>query len=117
MFDHMHLRVADLSGSKRFYLAILAALERPESINDADDHLEVGPLYIDLAQEGTPSRVHVAFVARDRAMVEAFHRQGLAAGGRDNGAPGLRHYGPDYFAAFLLDPDGNNIEAVFHGVE
>lgn len=63
----------------------------------------------------TPSRVHLAFQARDRAMVDAVYAAGLAAGGRDNGGPGERPYHPGYYAAFLLDPDGNNIEAVFHG--
>ena len=61
-------------------------------------------------------RHHLAFQAKDRATVDAFHRAGLAAGGRDNGAPGERaNYHPGYYGAFLLDPDGNNIEAVFHG--
>jgi lactoylglutathione lyase len=60
-------------------------------------------------------RAHFAFQARDRDMVERFHRAGLEAGGKDNGAPGERPYHPGYFAAFLLDPDGNNVEAVFHG--
>ena len=66
--------------------------------------------------EGAPGRpVHVAFHAVDRARVDAFHAAALAAGGRDNGAPGLRsHYHPTYYAAFVLDPDGNNVEAVCH---
>lgn len=62
-----------------------------------------------------PSRVHVAFQAPDRETVDRFHRAGLAAGGRDNGAPGERRYHPGYYAAFLVDPDGNNVEAVHHG--
>jgi catechol 2,3-dioxygenase-like lactoylglutathione lyase family enzyme len=69
-----------------------------------------------LRAQGRPTgRCHLAFQAKDRAMVEAFHKAGLAAGGTDNGAPGERPYHPGYYAAFLLDPDGNNIEAVFHG--
>ena len=67
------------------------------------------------AQGRATGRCHLAFQARDRVMVEAFHKAGLAAGGTDNGAPGERSYHPGYYAAFLLDPDGNNIEAVFHG--
>jgi len=60
-------------------------------------------------------RVHLAFAARDQATVQRFHAAGLAAGGTDHGAPGARPYHPGYYAAFLLDPDGNNIEAVYHG--
>lgn len=67
------------------------------------------------AQGHLTGRHHLAFQARDRKMVEAFYRAGLEAGGRDNGKPGERPYHPGYYAAFLLDPDGNNIEAVFHG--
>jgi len=61
-------------------------------------------------------RVHLAFATTDRAVVDAFHRAAIAAGGRDNGAPGVRAYHRGYYAAFVLDPDGNNIEVVFHGV-
>ena len=69
-----------------------------------------------IAAQGRPTgRCHLAFQAKGRAMVEAFHKAGLAAGGTDNGAPGERPYHPGYYAAFLLDPDGNTIEAVFHG--
>jgi hypothetical protein len=68
------------------------------------------------AQEpGTPSTAHHAFAAKSRAEVEAFHKAGLEAGGKDNGPPGLRNYTPDYYAAFLFDPVGNNIEAVYFG--
>ncbi len=69
-----------------------------------------------VAQGHLTGRHHLAFQTRDHAMVQAFHRTALAHGGRDNGAPGLRPYHPDYYAAFVLDPDGNNIEAVCHGV-
>ena len=67
------------------------------------------------AGEPKTGRVHLAFQAADRDMVQRFHAAGLKAGGRDNGAPGERNYHPGYYAAFLLDPDGNNIEAVHHG--
>ena len=70
-------------------------------------------LWIDAGEPAT--HIHLAFLARDRETVERFHRAGLAAGGRDNGGPGERPYHPGYFAAFLWDPDGNNIEAVYHG--
>jgi catechol 2,3-dioxygenase-like lactoylglutathione lyase family enzyme len=67
------------------------------------------------AQGALTGRCHLAFQAKDRAMVDAFHSAGVANGGTDNGAPGMRPYHPGYYAAFLLDPDGNNIEAVYHG--
>ena len=67
------------------------------------------------AQGALTGRQHLAFQARDRAMVDAFYRAALSSGGEDNGAPGERPYHPDYYAAFVLDPDGNNIEAVYHG--
>jgi catechol 2,3-dioxygenase-like lactoylglutathione lyase family enzyme len=72
-------------------------------------------LFVDGVASETPTHIHFAFQASDRKTVERFHRSGLAAGGRDNGAPGERPYHPGYFAAFLLDPDGNNVDAVFHG--
>jgi catechol 2,3-dioxygenase-like lactoylglutathione lyase family enzyme len=72
-------------------------------------------LYVDRA-DGAVSRVHLAFQARSQAQVQAFHRATAAAGGRDNGAPGLRAYGKSYYAAFVLDPNGNNIEAVWQGL-
>ena len=78
------------------------------------DHLQL--VVTDLAAARRPTgRCHLAFQAKDRAMVDAFHAAGLTAGGRDNGAPGERPYHPGYYAAFLLDPDGNNVEAVYHG--
>ena len=72
-------------------------------------------LWIDTADAAGPSRVHLAFQAADRDAVARFYEAGLAAGGRDNGAPGERSYHPGYYAAFLFDPDGHNVEAVFHG--
>jgi len=114
LIDHVHLRVADLDASKRFYRAVLETLDLAQSIVEDPHHFNADELRIDKA-DGPVSRVHLAFQARDRAMVEAFHRAALAAGGRDNGAPGERSYHPGYYAAFALDPDGNNVEAVFHG--
>jgi catechol 2,3-dioxygenase-like lactoylglutathione lyase family enzyme len=114
LIDHVHLRVADLDASRRFYRAVFAALGKSDVLSEDDSHLAADELWIDRA-DGPVSRVHLAFQAPDRATVEAFHRAALAAGGRDNGGPGERSYHPGYYAAFVFDPDGNNIEAVFHG--
>ena len=114
LIDHIHLRARDLEASKRFYKAILAALNKDKGIREGATFFSADELWIDAATEKTSS-VHLAFQAKDQAGVQAFHRAGLEAGGRDNGAPGERKYHPGYYAAFLLDPDGNNIEAVYHG--
>lgn len=111
LIDHLHLHAKDLDASRRFYEAVLATLGIP--VTPGDDHFYADELWVDHGEPST--RVHFAFQAPDRATVERFHRDGLAAGGRDNGAPGERDYHPGYYAAFLLDPDGNNVEAVFHG--
>lgn len=113
LIDHLQLKVRDLRASRRFYGAVFEVIGVP--IVDGDGYFFADELWVD---EGTPqqiSHVHFALQAADRAMVDRFHQAGLAAGGRDNGPPGLRDYHPGYYAAFLLDPDGNNIEAVFHG--
>jgi catechol 2,3-dioxygenase-like lactoylglutathione lyase family enzyme len=115
LLDHVHLRVADLNASKRFYRAVLAALGREPS-GESEQHINFDELWIDAAGGAGPSRVHLAFQAADRDAVARFYEAGLAAGGRDNGEPGERKYHPGYYAAFLLDPDGHNIEAVHHGV-
>jgi catechol 2,3-dioxygenase-like lactoylglutathione lyase family enzyme len=114
LIDHIHLRVRDLASSKRFYRAVLESLGRGESIRESEQHFSADELWIDRADRAT-SIVHLAFQAKDREAVQAFHKAALAAGGRDNGAPGERPYHPGYFAAFALDPDGNNVEAVYHG--
>lgn len=119
LIDHVHLVVADLEASRRFYGTVLAALGRSVG-GEGDGFFWADELFVSSADSpaalGTlTGRVHLAFQAADRAAVEAFHRAGLSAGGRDNGAPGMRPYHPGYYAAFLLDPDGNNIEAVHHG--
>lgn len=119
LIDHVQLVVADLTASRRFYGAVFDTLAIPicgeESGYFWADELFISSVDSPAAQRVLTGRHHLAFQAKDRAMVEAFHRAGLAAGGRDNGPPGLRAYHPGYYAAFLLDPDGNNIEAVFHG--
>jgi len=114
LVDHVHLRAADLEAAKRFYRAIMATLEI-EPIYDAEDAISYDELWIDKA-DGPTSRVHLAFQAKDKEAVERFYKAGLEAGGRDNGAPGERaKYHPGYYACFLFDPDGNNVEAVYHG--
>ena len=113
LIDHVHLRVADLEASRLFYRALLQAIGltfRSESAT----HFSCDELWVDAA-DGPVSRVHLAFQAKDSETVQAFHKAALANGGRDNGGPGERSYHPGYYAAFALDPDGNNIEAVFHG--
>ncbi len=116
MYDHIGLKVNDLEASVRFYTAALGELGHAPTASDASG-AGLGPkgapgLWLS-AQKGTHTPVHVAFTAHSRAAVDAFHRAGLEAQGRDNGAPGVRaDYGASYYAAFLLDPDGNNVEAV-----
>lgn len=121
LIDHVHLRAQDFEATAQFYAAVLGALGLTGDRGSdhagvpyfQSDELFVSPA--DPAENTPPTHVHLAFQARDEAMVRAFHLAGLAAGGRDNGGPGERPYHPGYYAAFLLDPDGNNIEAVFHG--
>jgi catechol 2,3-dioxygenase-like lactoylglutathione lyase family enzyme len=119
LIDHLQLVVKDLAASKRFYVAAFAALGIPIG-GEGDDYFWADELFISskdskAAQGSLTGRHHLAFQAKDRQTVEKFHRAALAAGGRDNGKPGERPYHPGYYAAFVLDPDGNNIEAVFHG--
>jgi len=114
LFDHVHLRVKDLEASKRFYRAVLSALGLGSALVEGEGHFYVDELFVDVA-DAEVSRIHLAFQAPDRETVQAFHRAALASGGRDKGAPGERTYHPGYYAAFALDPDGNNIETVFHG--
>jgi len=117
LIDHVHLNVADLDKSARFYSAVLEALELPPGNRNAHA-FQIDELYISLpGPNQLISHVHLAFQARDEAMVQRFHRAALAAGGIDNGTPGERSYHPGYYAAFVLDPDGNNVEAVIHGPE
>jgi catechol 2,3-dioxygenase-like lactoylglutathione lyase family enzyme len=114
LIDHIHLRAKDLDASKRFYRAVLASLGKAEAIRESADHFSADELWIDRA-EGPVSKVHLAFQASSQEQVKAFHQAALAAGGRDNGGPGERPYHPGYYGAFAFDPDGNNIEAVYHG--
>ena len=119
LIDHLQLVVEDLAASRRFYEAVLEAVDVPIG-GEGETYFWADELFVSSADSEAAlgrltGRHHLAFQARDRAAVEAFHKAGLEAGGTDNGAPGERPYHPGYYAAFLLDPDGNNIEAVFHG--
>ncbi len=119
LIDHVQLVVRDLEASRDFYAAVLGVLGIPVVGTDHGffwaDELVVAAADSPAAAGKLTGRHHLAFQARDRASVDAFHRAGLAHGGRDNGAPGERPYHPGYYAAFVLDPDGNNVEAVYHG--
>lgn len=119
LIDHIQLVVRDLAASQLFYTAVFQALQVPMGGTGEGyfwaDELFVSTADSPAAQGHLTGRHHLAFQARDEAMVEAFHRAALAHGGQDHGAPGPRPYHPGYYAAFVLDPDGNNIEAVFHG--
>jgi catechol 2,3-dioxygenase-like lactoylglutathione lyase family enzyme len=129
MLDHVGISVANLEKSRTFYLAAL----RPLSLSlvmEVTAEQTGGAAHAGFGREGKPffwiggpapggarvsTATHFAFAAQTRGEVDAFYRAALAAGGRDNGPPGLRpHYHADYYGAFVLDPDGNNIEAVCH---
>jgi catechol 2,3-dioxygenase-like lactoylglutathione lyase family enzyme len=119
LIDHIQLVVRDLEASRRFYTAALGALGIPLA-GSGDDYFWADELFVSsqgsaASQGALTGRTHIAFQASGRDAVERFHQAALAAGGRDNGAPGPRPYHSAYFAAFVLDPDGNNVEAVWHG--
>lgn len=116
LIDHVHLVVADLERAQRFYAAVLGALGRRIE-GSGDGYFWSDELFVSTPDSHARgfTRVHLALQAADEAAVQRFHAAGLAAGGTDNGAPGLRAYHPGYYAAFVLDPDGNNVEAVYHG--
>ena len=119
LLDHLQLVVADLAAAKRFYQAVLQALEIPIG-GEGEGYFWADEFFVSskesaAAQGHLTGRTHFAFQAKSRAQVEAFHKAATAAGGRDNGRPGDRPYHPGYYAAFVIDPDGNNVEAVFHG--
>jgi catechol 2,3-dioxygenase-like lactoylglutathione lyase family enzyme len=128
MIDHLSTYAIDFPATRAFYESVLGALGHAvqfEMSLDADPDLpgrricSFGPtgksVFWVIETRETPSPRHVAFAAADRRSVVAFHEAGLAAGGTDNGAPGVRAiYHPHYYGAFLTDPDGNNVEAVCH---
>lgn len=125
MIDHVGVVVSNLEASKQFYVKALAPIgysmlmevSAEQSGGCATAGFGAPPVPDFWIGQGTPNQppVHVAFAVANRALVDAFHQAAIAAGGRDNGAPGLRpHYHPNYYGAFVLDPDGHNIEAVCH---
>ena len=124
MIDHVGFAVADYQTAKAFYLQALAPLgyglvmEVAQSENDAPAAgfgANNKPDFWIGGEGGLNHPVHIALTAKDRSTVDAFYRAAIAAGGKDNGAPGLRpHYHPNYYGAFVLDPNGHNIEAVCH---
>ncbi|WP_334179756.1 VOC family protein [Pseudoxanthomonas sp.] len=126
MIDHLGIDVADYAASRSFYERVLAALghgvvmEVTREMTGGYEGCGFGPpgrphFWVGKGGGTSGHGSHIAFSAQTRAQVDAFHAAALAAGARDNGGPGLRpHYHPDYYAAFAIDPDGHNIEAVCH---
>lgn len=121
MIDHVGFAVSDLAAAKDFYAKALAPLgytvlmEYPTAVGLGKDRKP--DLWLAVGGATSP-KLHIAIVAETRAQVDAFHAAAIAAGGRDNGAPGIRaQYHPTYYGAFVLDADGNNLEAVKHGPE
>ena len=113
LLDHVHIRVADVEESKRFYRTVLRGVGR-DLTWEGDGAFAADELFV--SDDGEPTaRLHIAFQAPDQETVRRFHEAAVAAGGRDNGPPGERKYHAGYYAAYVLDPDGNNVEAVFHG--
>jgi catechol 2,3-dioxygenase-like lactoylglutathione lyase family enzyme len=119
LIDHLQLVVRDLPASQRFYTAVFEVLGIPIGGTGPGffwaDELFVSTADSPAAHGELTGRHHFAFQAADRKAVDAFHQAALANGGKDNGKPGERPYHPGYYAAFVIDPDGNNVEAVFHG--
>ena len=118
LFDHVHIRVRDVDVSRQFYEAALGALGLSITGGaigaDGDAWFSADELFV--SDDGEPtSGLHLAFQTPDRETVDRSHEAALAAGGRDNGAPGERSYHPGYYGAYVLDPDGTNVEAVYHG--
>ena len=119
LIDHIQLVVRDLAASRQFYEAVFKVLDVPIG-GEGDSYFWADELFVSTSDSEAAlgvltGRHHLAFQARDKATVEAFYQAALEHGGTDNGPPGERPYHPGYYAAFVLDPDGNNIEAVFHG--
>ena len=119
LIDHIQLVVKDLPAAQKFYSAVFDVLNIPMG-GTGDNYFWADELFVstpdsDAAQGKLTGRNHLAFQARDETMVDAFYQAALENGGKDNGKPGERPYHPGYYAAFVLDPDGNNIEVVYHG--
>ncbi|MEY2516354.1 MAG: hypothetical protein QOJ89_3712 [bacterium] len=116
MFDHVKIHVADLQASERFYATVLAAIDIRQDVSDAGEaRWAEFAIAAAAGAAAVTRRLHIGFAAASRAKVDAFWRAGIAGGARDDGAPGPRpQYAPEYYGAFLLDPDGNSAEAVHH---
>jgi catechol 2,3-dioxygenase-like lactoylglutathione lyase family enzyme len=116
MLDHIYIGVSDLDRSAAFYAGALGPLGMSELFRRPGDVAfgRDGRPWFFIRSGGGREPVHVAFAAPDRPTVDRFHAAALAAGGHDSGRPGLREYHPAYYGAFVLDPDGHNIEAVCH---
>jgi catechol 2,3-dioxygenase-like lactoylglutathione lyase family enzyme len=119
LIDHIQLVVRDLSAAQRFYTAVFESLNISIG-GSGDGYFWADELFVstrdsEAAQGVLTGRHHLAFQAQSRRMVDSCYRAAMASGGKDNGAPGERAYHPGYYAAFVLDPDGNNSEAVYHG--
>jgi catechol 2,3-dioxygenase-like lactoylglutathione lyase family enzyme len=114
LFDHVHLRVSDLDASKRFYRAALESVGLAFT-EEGDGWFAADELYVSDDGPMITTGLHFALQAADEEAVARFHAAAIAAGGTDNGAPGERGYHPGYYGAFVLDPDGNTVEAVYHG--
>lgn len=112
VFDHVDLPVRDIGVATQFYTVVLAPLGYGQTGTDPP---EFGAL--SFVQVGLPPRLHLAFIAESQGAVESFHALGVGAGYRSNGEPRMRDYAPDYYAAYLLDPDGHNVEAVHRSAE
>jgi catechol 2,3-dioxygenase-like lactoylglutathione lyase family enzyme len=115
IFDHVEVHSSDYAESVRFYETVLAPLGIPK-LDEADDWTCFANLNV-VDRRPATQNLHVCFYTRERSQVDAFHRAGVEAGFRSNGGPGYREiYGPGYYAAYLLDPDGNNVEALYRDV-
>lgn len=127
MIDHTGVNVSNFEQSKQFYLEALKPLGY-ELIKEFDGNITGSNSVAGFGVDGKPDfwigvgeiqtpRIHIAFRAESRSQVQAFYEAAIKAGGKDNGMPGVRHYHPNYYGAFILDPDGHNIEAVCHTPE
>ncbi len=115
--DHVDVHAGDYDQSIRFYETVLAPLAVPKLYEHVDGERHTCFTRVNVVDRGPPtSELHLCFRARSRAAVDAVHRAGVEAGFRSNGEPGYRGYAPGYYAAYLLDPDGNNVEALYRDV-